>query len=928
MPDPTGPSPPGHHPDHDGGTDDDGALAQAERALGLVDTAPAEAERAATVALARAVTTGDREARSVASRALGLARREAGDLAGAEAALRRAVQVAERAGLPRRAAQARISLTLVLAYQGRTGAALREADRAEPHLEGGDLGRLLMQRSLVLQRLGHLDEALDGYRRALRLFRRSSDTLWQAYLLLNRSVALTYRGALAAAQADLREAEQAALAIGRDGLAAKALHNRGFVAGRAGDVPAALALLEQAEARFAQLGLPQAVVRLDRCEVLLAVRLFPEARRAAELAADELAARKAATDHAEALLLVSQTSLLDGDPAAAATAAEAARTLFARQGRRGWLALAHLAALRAAWGDPAAPDPSLDGARRTRRLLEDAGLPVPALEAGLIAAGVALAAGRHRVAATELAAVHRLGRRGPAELRARAWHAAALLRLTEGNRQGADAALRAGVRALQLAQATLGASELRASAGGHADQLACLGLQLARESGDARRVLAWAERCRAAGLRAPPARPADDERLAADLAELRQVVADVEAAALTGRDSHRLLRRQAALELAIANRTRQAAGGQATDTPAGRLAGTPAGALPTPAGLFEALAGRALVEVVEDGGTFLAVALAGGRTRLAVLGSVEAVTAELDGLRFALRRLAPGRGAASSLAAAAAAAAHAAARLDDLLLGPLRAAVADRPLVVVPTGRLHALPWPALPSCRDRPVTVAPSAALWLRAEVGAAGRSTAGRPAGQYDAGGASSRAVLVAGPGLPGAAAEVEQLARRYPEGTRFSGADARAADVTTALEGAEVAHIAAHGTFRGDNPQFSALLMADGPLTVYDLEALHRPPHHLVLSACDSGVSAVRPGNELMGLSAALLSLGTAAVVASVGLAPDRQTEPLMLAFHDRLLAGDRPSAALAAATAALAAAGGVDDDPSGLVLRSTFVCFGAG
>lgn len=53
--------------------------------------------------------------------------------------------------------------------------------------------------------------------------------------------------------------------------------------------------------------------------------------------------------------------------------------------------------------------------------------------------------------------------------------------------------------------------------------------------------------------------------------------------------------------------------------------------------------------------------------------------------------------------------------------------------------------------------------------------------------------------------------------------------------------------HALFRADNPLFSALQLADGPLTVYDLERLRAAPRDMILSACDDGVSAVRPGDE---------------------------------------------------------------------------------
>ncbi|MFD2350169.1 hypothetical protein ACFSTC_13775 [Nonomuraea ferruginea] len=54
--------------------------------------------------------------------------------------------------------------------------------------------------------------------------------------------------------------------------------------------------------------------------------------------------------------------------------------------------------------------------------------------------------------------------------------------------------------------------------------------------------------------------------------------------------------------------------------------------------------------------------------------------------------------------------------MELLLLAPLAAELGERPLVVVPTGILHTLPWAALPCLRECPVTVAASARSWLAA--------------------------------------------------------------------------------------------------------------------------------------------------------------------------------------------------------------------
>ena len=57
-------------------------------------------------------------------------------------------------------------------------------------------------------------------------------------------------------------------------------------------------------------------------------------------------------------------------------------------------------------------------------------------------------------------------------------------------------------------------------------------------------------------------------------------------------------------------------------------------------------------------------------------------------------------------------------------------------------------------------------------------------------------------------------------------------------------------------------------------------------MVLSACDAGRSEVHPGDELMGTSAALLSLGTRAIVSSAAPVPDDGVIPVMVALHDEL------------------------------------------
>ena len=227
----------------------------------------------------------------------------------------------------------------------------------------------------------------------------------------------------------------------------------------------------------------------------------------------------------------------------------------------------------------------------------------------------------------------------------------------------------------------------------------------------------------------------------------------------------------------------------------------------------------------------------------------------------------------------------------------------DGGVVFVPAGPLADVPWGALPGLRGRPVTVCPSASSWLAAwQRGQAAASRGGRPP------------LLVAGPDLEHAAREVTEIARCYPGCRPLLGEAATIRTVLRALDGAPLAHLAAHGHHDQENFLFSRVDLADGPLMAYDIQRLTAAPRHVVLSSCDVGRTVVRPGEEILGFTAALLYIGTATVTASVTRVGDEAAVGTMTAYHRLLAAGTRPAEALAAATAA--------DQ------FSPFVCFGGG
>ena len=141
-------------------------------------------------------------------------------------------------------------------------------------------------------------------------------------------------------------------------------------------------------------------------------------------------------------------------------------------------------------------------------------------------------------------------------------------------------------------------------------------------------------------------------------------------------------------------------------------------------------------------------------------------------------------------------------------------------------------------------------------------------------------------------------------------LSGSAATPAATLKTLDGAGVAHLAAHGRHEAENPLFSALDLHGGPLLGYDLPRLERPPGVVVLASCELGLTEVRPGDESFGMASALLAAGTSTVIASVGRVADVPATEVMVGLHRALVAGAPPAAALA-----------------GVAAGTGFVCLGA-
>jgi CHAT domain-containing protein len=176
------------------------------------------------------------------------------------------------------------------------------------------------------------------------------------------------------------------------------------------------------------------------------------------------------------------------------------------------------------------------------------------------------------------------------------------------------------------------------------------------------------------------------------------------------------------------------------------------------------------------------------------------------------------------------------------------------------------------------------------------------------------------VARPRLSAAAEEVERIAARIERAGAarpdvLVGADATEGEVARRAAGRAVLHFATHGFFcaeagaRGgvagetleSNPLVQCgLVLAPGPgeedglLTAQEIVALDLAGLDcVVLSACETGLGRLAPGEGRLGLRRAFEIAGARTVVMSLGRISDARTRDLVVRLHELRLAG-RPTA----------------------------------
>jgi CHAT domain-containing protein len=227
--------------------------------------------------------------------------------------------------------------------------------------------------------------------------------------------------------------------------------------------------------------------------------------------------------------------------------------------------------------------------------------------------------------------------------------------------------------------------------------------------------------------------------------------------------------------------------------------------------------------------------------------------------------------------------------LYDHLLRPLTSGLNGKRLVIVPHRILHYVPFHALHDgnsyvMEQHEVVYVPSASVL---------RHCFSKPVRDWH------RALILGVPevNIPHVHEEVMSLASLFQESVPLLGVEANLSTLTSQAPNANVIHLACHGQFRPDNPLFSALRLSDSWLTVRDTYKLDLQQCGLVvLSACETGVGALAPGDDLVGLARGFISAGAPSLIVSLWMVDDEVTAQLMRTFYKRLLAGESPATAL--------------------------------
>ena len=818
---------------------------------------------------------------------------------------------------PHTAASTQVSKLIALAMLGRYDEAIQVGLRARDRfLEHGDT----VAAGKVENNIGNIYFRRDLYREAERFQLAARERLADSgelralakldNCLANTHVALhRFRSAETLYQQALRYAEGAGLTA----TLAEIEGNMGNFALSQGRYDRALDMLERSRRRYAALGMPHqsAVAELELADAYLELNLASEALAVYRRVAPTFAELGMRAEQARALAQGGRAALVAGDTREAHELLEEARTLYAAEGNLVGEAYVTLteAQLSLAEGDHAL---TAVLAAQAEEPLARAGAWRRMLLARWLRGEAARAQGQERLAQILLdATLKEAEQQALPQIAERCHTSLGLLAAARGDSARAEESFRRAVSLIEDLREPLPAEEFRTAF--VADKLApydeLVRLCLSNERGSrVAEAFAYAERARSralvemmSGALAVHPRPRDEfeAELFAQLDQLREELnwfysrinrppAPADTVAPRGAASmqslHDAVRERETRTLEIMRQLQQRGGHVAL----GRTEPLDVACLQRSLG-----PDTALVEYTSLDGELLAFVVTGESIEVVRgLADEREVSEVLGQFRFQIGSLRYGAARMRShLEPLAARARHYLGRLYDLLLRRVEPHLGDRRMVVVPHRALHYVPFHALHDgegyvVERREVSYAPSAGVL---------RYCLAKPEGEFE------RALLmgVADEQTPRVREELAALAPLFAESTTLIDSQATIAALREQAARVDVIHLACHGQFRPDSPLFSSLKLGDGWLTARDAYTLDTRAGLVALSACETGVSAVAPGDELLGLVRGFLYAGAPTLLLSLWTVDDEATAELMRDFYTSLRAGARPAAALRSA-----------------------------
>ena len=852
-----------------------------------IDRHPHAVARRAADILAATRHGADRATAAAAATLLARSRRDVREMDAAARSIDEAIELATPLGGDV-LADAHMVAASIATYRAGPAVAAEHLERAWAIASESLRPKITIERAITAKRSGRLKEARERYDEAIAWLRPNGDTVVLARVLSNRGVVQSLLGELEAAEADHREAMHLFASRDQDFAVAMVMHNLASVVAATGDVPAALALFDDADGLLERCDQTMFDAHIDRAEALLSVGLLDDADGLLAGAADALAAGGDRYGAAEAMLVRAQVARLAGEPARAAALADRAGTTFAALGSAGLADAAALERLRATVTLHRTDPTTLADAEGLTTRLERDGLRRRAIEALALTATLALAGGRvdH---AEELArrCTDAAARLPFVEHRLAATHATAAVLAARGCHREALREIESILAEFDCYRATIGTPDGRRGSALHGSELAALGARLVATSGTAVDILLWGEaRRRRLPDRVGPGSDLPDGSTVTDVRELRSVIDELRAVesgeSPSGRVESELIERRQQLERSI---------GRA-------LVGRRIGA-DRPSGIADPLdRGRALVDAPEftewtgvsidlHGDELIGVVLHRGQARNVRLGDARSATglaASSRSLLSALARADLGRAGSLRLRYE-----RAIAGLDRIMRS---LSLASGPVVLAMPDDLLAAPWCATPTLLDREVTLVASLGDWI-----ASRRTAARRPA-------VPERVTAVAGPRLTHTQREVEAVLTCYGRTTCVASPSGQSTsrfddDPAALLLDADIVHVAAHARLRWDNPMWTTIELDGGPVFAHMLTEAGAPRARLVvLSACEAALPTGTCGAPLASFAGMLVEAGVDNVVAAGVRLPDSERIVEVMTFlHGRIAAGASVAAALA-------------------------------